>query len=72
MNKKPLPQKIRQFQPEYMPMGRGGIDADDYSDPGWYKNPPGEMACEWIGALPAFASDNRPKTILTPKPTSKG
>ena len=114
VNKKPLTQKIRQFQPEYMPMGmsgmgdmakmemplpdntipmmtgwgpygpiemggmfsvvkvRDGIDADDYSDPGWYENPPGEMAYEWTGELPDFASNNSPKTILTPKPTSKG
>ncbi len=24
----------------------------DYSDPGWYKHPPGEVAFEWTGALP--------------------
>ena len=114
VNKKPLTQKIRQFQPEYMPMGtngmgemakmemplpdntipmmtgwgpygpiemggmfsvvkvRDGIDPDDYSDPGWYENPPGEMAYEWTGELPEFASNNSPRTILTPKPTSKG
>jgi manganese oxidase len=51
---------------------RDGIDADDYSDPGWYENPPGEMAYEWTGELPEFASNNSPKTILTPKPNSKG
>jgi hypothetical protein len=108
-----LTQKIREFQPEYMPMGtagmadmgtmkmplpdntvpmmtgwgphgpiemggmfsvvkvRDGIDADDYSDPGWYENPPGEQAYEWTGELPEFASNNSPKTLLTPKPTSK-
>ena len=83
VDKKPLAKKIREFQPEYMPMGtagmadmgvmemplpdntipmmtgwgphgpiemggmfsvvkvRDGIDADDYSDPGWYANPLG-------------------------------
>nr|WP_315396945.1 copper oxidase [uncultured Duganella sp.] len=25
----------------------------DYSDPGWYKHPPGTVAYEWTGALPA-------------------
>ena len=24
----------------------------DYSDPGWYKHPPGEIAFEWTGTLP--------------------
>ena len=24
----------------------------DYSDPGWYKHPPGEVAYEWTGSLP--------------------
>ena len=24
----------------------------DYSDPGWYKHPPGEVAFEWTGTLP--------------------
>ena len=24
----------------------------DYSDPGWYRHPPGEVAFEWSGALP--------------------
>jgi len=43
---------------------RYGIDADDYSDPGWYQNP--------SGALPEFASNNSPKTTLIPKPTQKG
>ena len=26
--------------------------AGDYSDPGWYPHPPGEVAYEWTGALP--------------------
>jgi hypothetical protein len=51
---------------------REGIDADDYSDPGWYENPPGEQAYEWTGELPEFASNNSPKTIYTPKQNSKG
>ena len=86
--------KIRQLQPEYMPMGtagmadmgvmemelpdnttpmmtgwgphgpiemgsmfsvvkvREGIQSNDYSDPGWYQNPPGTEAVEWTGDLP--------------------
>ncbi len=24
---------------------------DDYSDPGWYKHPPGEVAFEWKGSM---------------------
>ena len=51
---------------------RDGIAPDDYSDPGWYDNPPGEEAYEWTGELPEFATNNSPKTILTPKPTQKG
>ncbi len=45
---------------------REGIDADDYEDPGWYENPPGEQAWEWTGELPDFAQNNSPKTQLTP------
>jgi hypothetical protein len=26
--------------------------AGDYTDPGWYKHPPGEVAYEFTGALP--------------------
>jgi manganese oxidase len=51
---------------------REGIEADDYEDPGWYDNPPGEQAYEWTGELPEFASNDSPKTILTPRPTQKG
>ncbi|WP_448325941.1 hypothetical protein [Sulfitobacter sp. M13] len=114
VHEKPRTQKIRQFQPEYMPrdtngmgdlakmemplpdnsipmitgwgpygpieMGgmfsvvkvRDGIDADDYEDPGWYENQPGEQAYEWTGELPEFVSNNSPKTLLPPKPASKG
>jgi hypothetical protein len=29
---------------------REGISADDYGDPGWYENPPGTQAWEWIAS----------------------
>jgi hypothetical protein len=51
---------------------REGIGADDYSDPGWYQNPPGEQAYEWTGELPEFAQVSDAKTRLTPIPNSKG
>lgn len=51
---------------------RKGIDSDDYSDPGWYENPPGTQAYEWTGKLPKHASAGSAKTQITPKPTSKG
>jgi len=47
---------------------RSGIDANDYSDPGWFENPPGTQAYEWTGQLPEFSSNDSPKTILTPRP----
>ena len=31
---------------------REGISAGDYTDPGWYENPPGTQAYEWSGNLP--------------------
>ena len=31
---------------------REGLAADDYKDPGWYKHPPGTVACEWKGPSP--------------------
>lgn len=31
---------------------REGISAGDYTDPGWYENPPGTVAYEWTGELP--------------------
>jgi hypothetical protein len=46
---------------------RKGIDSDDYSDPGWYENPPGEQAYEWTGELPKHASANSAKTQITKK-----
>ncbi len=51
---------------------RKGIDSDDYSDPGWYENPPGTQAYEWTGKLPKHASAGSAKTQITSKPTSKG
>ncbi|WP_306115013.1 MULTISPECIES: multicopper oxidase family protein [unclassified Roseovarius] len=44
---------------------REGIDRDDYSDPGWYENPPGTQAYEWTGELPEFTRNDNPKTLLT-------
>src|SRR6056297_217382 len=38
---------------------RDGIAPGDYSDPGWYENPPGTEAWEWTGELPDFTrTDN--------------
>jgi len=51
---------------------REDIGADDYSDPGWYENPPGTQAYEWTGELPEHASMNSPKTQITKKPILKG
>jgi len=48
---------------------RKGIDQDDYSDPGWYENPPGEQAYEWTGELPEFTSNDTSKTVLTKRKT---
>jgi len=47
---------------------REGISAGDYSDPGWYENPPGTQAWEWTGALPEPTRAKDAKTVLTPKP----
>jgi hypothetical protein len=46
---------------------REAISADDYSDPGWYENPPGTQAWEWTGALPDHAKAEDAKTKVTPK-----
>lgn len=45
---------------------RNGIDADDYSEPGWYENPPGTEPYEWTGELPKFSASHSPKTLLPP------
>ena len=47
---------------------REGLAADDFSDPGWYQNPPGTQAWEWTGELPDHASNDSPETRLTPRP----
>jgi hypothetical protein len=31
---------------------RRGEQPGDYSDPGWFKHPPGTLSGEWTGALP--------------------
>ena len=49
---------------------REGINAGDYSDPGWYENPPGEQAYEWTGELPEFTKASDSKTKITPQPAS--
>jgi hypothetical protein len=46
---------------------REGISADDYSDPGWYENPPGTQAWEWTGSLPDHTKAEDAKTKVTPK-----
>jgi manganese oxidase len=51
---------------------REGIAADDYTDPGWYENPPGTQAWEWTGELPDTAKAKDAKTQITPKPVKNG
>ncbi|PZX11780.1 FtsP/CotA-like multicopper oxidase with cupredoxin domain [Palleronia aestuarii] len=114
VDKRQATAKIRQVQPEYMPMGtagmadmaemamplpdntipmmagwgphgplemggmfsvvkvRPGIAADDYSDPGWYENPPGTQAWEWTGELPELTRRDDARTLLTDRPKSAG
>jgi hypothetical protein len=50
---------------------REGIAADDYTDPGWYDNPPGTQAWEWTGALPEPTKVDDAKTKVTTKETVK-
>jgi FtsP/CotA-like multicopper oxidase with cupredoxin domain len=38
----------------------------DYTDPGWYKHPPGTVAYEWTGELPAPASSGDAGGSLMP------
>ena len=40
---------------------RPDLAADDYRDPGPYKNPPGSVAFEWTGALPEPARAEAPQ-----------
>ncbi|WP_054007392.1 multicopper oxidase family protein [Cypionkella psychrotolerans] len=49
---------------------RKGIAPDDYSDPGWYENPPGTEAYEWTGAVPAPVIRDSGETVLTPNPAA--
>ncbi|MDZ4392569.1 copper oxidase [Cypionkella sp.] len=49
---------------------REGIAPDDYSDPGWYENPPGTEAYEWTGAVPAPVIRDSGETVLTPSPAA--
>jgi manganese oxidase len=51
---------------------RQGIGADDYSDPGWYENPPGTEAQEWTGPVPEPAMHDTAQTLYTPRPPSRG
>lgn len=46
---------------------RPDIAPDDYSDPGWYQNPPGTQASEWTGDLPEIARNDSPRTTITPR-----
>jgi FtsP/CotA-like multicopper oxidase with cupredoxin domain len=50
---------------------REGISADDYSDPGWYENPPGTQAWEWTGSLPDPVKAAVSKTKVPAKDTVK-
>jgi hypothetical protein len=36
---------------------REGISAGDYTDPGWYQNPPGTQAWEWAESTPAVLKE---------------
>jgi manganese oxidase len=51
---------------------REGISAGDYSDPGWYENPPGTQAYEWTGETPPVTQKTEATTQIPPKPQSKG
>jgi hypothetical protein len=51
---------------------REGISAGDYSDPGWYKNPPGTQAYEWKGELQEPVKATDATTIITPKQSRNG
>jgi hypothetical protein len=37
---------------------REGLARNDYSDPGWYEHPAGEVAYEWKGEAPV--ADRKP------------
>ena len=44
---------------------REGLARNDYADPGWYKHPPGTVAYEWKGEVPA-ANRAAPATSAGP------
>ena len=48
---------------------REGISAGDYSDPGWYENPPGTQAWEWTGDLPDASRADSPAAAPQPSRT---
>jgi hypothetical protein len=60
----------------YGPIGMGGmfttlkvredLKPNDYSDPGWYKQPPGTQAYEYKGTLPAVNRNNNAQSAETP------
>jgi hypothetical protein len=64
----------------YGPIGMGGmftmlkvredLKPDDYSDPGWYKQPPGTQAYEYKGAPPEVKRNNNAHSTVTPAGTS--
>jgi hypothetical protein len=43
---------------------REGLGRDDHKDPGWYRHPPGTVASEFTGSLPA-----PPQATTAPAPT---
>ena len=49
---------------------REGLAADDYKDPGWFQHPPGTVAYEWQGPMPAATGAPRPTP--GPAPVPKG
>jgi hypothetical protein len=59
---------------------RAGQKPGDYTDPGWYVQPPGTQAWEWTGepaagpppAARAPASDSAPASASVRKPTGHG
>jgi hypothetical protein len=38
----------------------------DYTDPGWFKQPPGTQSYEWTGALPTTGGDLPPAARAQP------
>jgi hypothetical protein len=51
---------------------REGQGRNDYKDPGWYKHPPGTLAREWTGELPAAPrAPNAPAAPAAPAPAQQ-